>query len=93
MVLLKDGKMTVEDYMKLSKRRLAELLVERDNQPNVSYVPWWLGQSKVCPYTGLECSRILQDCYNCQHFRGNTFYYTTTDHTEFKENKEDKEDK
>ena len=44
-------KLTKEDYMRLSKERLAELLVERDNEvtepiivpaPNTApYTPWW----------------------------------------------------
>ena len=40
MELMKDGKLTKEDYMRLPKERLAELLVERDNLPRIEYVPW-----------------------------------------------------
>ena len=42
-------KLTKEDYMRLPKERLAELLVERDAMDNTPivvpnttpYVPWW----------------------------------------------------
>lgn len=32
-------KLTKEDYMRLPKERLAELLVEADNRPSIEYVP------------------------------------------------------
>ncbi len=45
--------MTVEDYMKLPKRRLAELLVEKE-QSLPTYTPRIVGYS-VCPHDGKEC--------------------------------------
>ena len=45
--------MTVEDYLKLPKRRLAELLVEKE-QSLPTYTPRIVGYS-VCPHDGKEC--------------------------------------
>lgn len=58
-----DNTMTVKDYMKLPKKRLAELLVERDKMggivlpftPNIK--PW------VCD--GTHCVNPCHDCINC----------------------------
>lgn len=57
--------MTKEDYMQLSKERLAELLVERDNEPYITspqqihpFFPDCCGPNGVCinPH---------RDCINC----------------------------
>lgn len=62
--------MTKEDYMKLSKERLAELLVERDNkpyiissQPNKTFFPHCCGPNGVC-------TNPLKDCINCPMLSG-----------------------
>ena len=55
--------MTVEDYMKLPKKRLAELLAERDKMGgivlplNPTTTPW------VCD--GTHCINPFHDCINC----------------------------
>ena len=51
--------MTKEDYMELSKERLAELLAERDKY---SIIPQYGGP--FCPFGG-RCTNIFRDCINC----------------------------
>ena len=56
---------TKEDYMRLPKERLAELLVERDAMettpfapntkpyvpyPSTPYIPWWKDMQIICGY-------------------------------------------
>ena len=58
--------MTVEDYMKLPKRRLAELLVERDRQNFLP--PIWPDkppQFLPCYAPGGICTNPQMDCINC----------------------------
>lgn len=55
--------MTVEDYMKLPKKRLAELLVERDKMGGI-VLPV---SPSVAPYfcDGTHCTNPHHDCINC----------------------------
>lgn len=59
-------KLTKEDYMRLSKERLAELLVEMDSHPiepiQIPAMPvtpsgWWCD--------GIHCTNPHFDCINC----------------------------
>jgi len=54
--------MKKEDYMKLTKERLAELLVERDSQP---VIPTIIGNSHLSCFEGGPCTNPLHDCINC----------------------------
>ena len=60
--------MTKEDYMKLSKERLAELLAERDNEP--WFIPYLftpvIQQTQLSCYApdGI-CMNPQKDCINC----------------------------
>lgn len=74
-------KLTKEDYMRLRKERLAELLVERDNESKIEYVP----SIPVMPATpsgwgcdGIHCTNPQMDCINCpkRSITGGT--YTTS---------------
>lgn len=51
--------MTKEDYMKLSKERLAELLAERDISTQVIHDP-----RPLCGFGGY-CTNPHRDCVNC----------------------------
>ena len=65
--------MTKEDYMHLPKERLAELLVEKDNQPRISPAisnNWW------CSLNDRMCTNPFHDCFNCPN-RNLTITYTT----------------
>lgn len=63
--------MTKDDYMKLSKERLAELLVERDNDSN-PYIPSCPQVSPCFTSNGI-CTNPLRDCINCpRQFNGPT---------------------
>lgn len=61
--------MTKEDYMKLSKERLAELLVERDIPqmfPPPTYIPTIIQQARpLCYEPGGTCTNPFHDCVNC----------------------------
>lgn len=78
--------MKKEDYMKLSKERLAELLEERDNQQNVqpTYVPTVI-QELPCWHKDGVCTNPHMDCINCHrtHF---TFYTTCTSNMHLNDN-------
>ena len=53
--------MTKDDYMRLPKERLAELLVERDNmQQHLLAVPML-----QCYQPGGVCTNPFHDCINC----------------------------
>ena len=61
-------KLTKEDYMRLPKERLAELLVERDNEsiqliPSPSPFPPSPRQNWWCD--GTVCTNPQMDCINC----------------------------
>lgn len=55
--------MTKEDYMKLSKERLAELLVEKDEQP--MQIPVMPAQQSGLLCDGSVCINPFHDCINC----------------------------
>jgi len=76
--------MKKEDYMKLSKERLAELLEERDNQQNVqpTYVPTVIQTNPYefpCWNKDGVCTNPHRDCINCPktHFTDMQQFYTT----------------
>ena len=90
--------MTKEDYLKLSKERLAELLVEQDklfaSRPTV--IPYTITPARepLCYEPGGVCTNKFHDCINCPRLNGTGFdYYTTSSWTggEVK-NFQDKED-
>ena len=73
--------MKKEDYMKLSKERLAELLEERDNEPK--YTPSF-PPIQVAPYQppcyapdGI-CTNPQMDCINCPRLGVTGGQWTTT---------------
>lgn len=53
--------MTQEDYMKLSKERLAELLAERDSQPLMIIER----SPQLSCFEGGPCTNPFYDCINC----------------------------
>lgn len=58
--------MTKEDYMKLSKERLAELLAERDR-----LAPFTVNHPVIdlpCYAPGGHCMNPFHDCVNCPNF-------------------------
>lgn len=69
--------MTREDYMKLPKKRLAELLVERDLP--VTHVPFI--QTLPCYTPDGICTNPLRDCINCPKRGTNIDVITTTNST------------
>jgi hypothetical protein len=66
--------MTKEDYMKLSKERLAELLVEKDLK---SVIPAIEHYSSPC-FAGGQCINPFHDCINCPYQFGNKPWISTT---------------
>ena len=62
---------TIEDYMKLSKRRLAEMLVERDkidSQRQAPLMPYPYPityEGKPCYAPDGICTNPHRDCINC----------------------------
>lgn len=57
--------MTKEDYMQLSKERLAELLVERDRESTV-VIPYPQHTPQLqCYEPGGVCKNPQMDCINC----------------------------
>lgn len=72
------GKMTKEDYMRLPKERLAEMLVARDNQPTLSYIPFQSPRLQ-CYEEGGTCTNPFHDCVNCPRQFGDWNYTTPTD--------------
>ena len=65
--------MTKEDYMKLSKERLAELLAERDSHP---VIPTIIGNSHLSCFEGGPCTNPFHDCINCPR-QGSTGGWST----------------
>ena len=61
-------KLTKEDYMRLPKERLAELLVERDNEseeiPPITFPTIPVKRSDI-PCDGTHCTNPQMDCINC----------------------------
>lgn len=82
--------MTKEDYMRLSKERLAELLAERDelerNKTVIPYQPALAGQyNPPCYAPDGICVNPFHDCINCPRmFNGGG--YTTSNGTDIKPN-------
>ena len=71
--------MNKNDYMRLSKERLAELLEERDNaakQGRVVYIP----QENLIPCYAPNgiCTNPQMDCINCPKRDGGGGYTTTS---------------
>ena len=81
--------MTKEDYMRLPKERLAELLAERDSAPPAIINPLITLPRPQCWEEGGTCSNPFHDCVNCPR-RGSSGgivtktegTYTTTTNTE-----------
>lgn len=69
--------LTKEDYMKLPKERLAELLVERDLP--VTHLPF--SQIVPCYAPGGICTNPQRDCINCPKRGTNIGVITTTNTT------------
>lgn len=61
--------MTKEDYMKLPKERLAELLAERDTDI-IRFVPIRIESWHPSCYEGGPCTNPFHDCINCPHLSG-----------------------
>jgi len=84
-------KLTKEDYMQLSKERLAELLVQRDEEeeaqkrfaspwdaPYVPNYPWVTYDDKKGPcFDGKPCNNPFHDCVNCPGRWSTGGYWTT----------------
>jgi hypothetical protein len=75
--------MKKEDYMNLSKERLAELLAERDamGMQGIGTIPTdrYAGL-EICRISGGYCSNPFHDCINCAN-HGNSGFYTTSTNT------------
>lgn len=68
--------MTKEDYMKLSKERLAEMLVEKDI--TVSQSPYSFPMTiPHCPFDG-GCCTYCGSCTYCPRYNLGTTHYTVT---------------
>lgn len=68
--------MTKEDYLRLPKERLAELLAERDAQPFIGpYIPPLFSRPLTC-FEGGPCTNPQMDCVNCPR-HGSTYPFTT----------------
>lgn len=73
-------KLTKEDYMRLPKERLAELLVERDK---LGFAPTWVNQpmqTTPCYAPDGICTNPQMDCINCPK-RGSSSGRLTTINT------------
>ena len=82
--------MTKEDYMKLTKQRLAELLAERDIEKQMSDTLKQRGETSNFPFPALNgvpcfapggyCTNPHHDCINCPGKQDNGIYinHTTT---------------
>ena len=87
-------KLTKEDYMRLPKERLAELLVEMDNEkvdpivvPSTPSIPIMPTQPSGWGCDGVHCTNPQMDCINCPrtlHYRTNTKSYSVGDEKEEK---------
>lgn len=78
--------MTKEDYMRLPKARLAELLAERDalQEKNPRYVPLQTWQHP-CSDPSWPCTNPQHDCVNCPR-AGACYKYTITGNTKMNDN-------
>ena len=75
--------MTKEDYMRLPKERLAELLAERDEQDSIKrdflHQPVWAPNQPPCYAPDGTCVNPFHDCINCpKMFHGGGTITTTT---------------
>ena len=72
--------MTKEDYMRLPKERLAELLAERDNEPQRLVFPNPdNGYNVPCYASNGVCVNPFHDCINCPKMFGGGGYTTTNE--------------
>ena len=71
--------MTKEDYMRLPKERLAELLVERDKsvQPLIRIMPTDSPRLQ-CYEPGGTCINPFHDCVNCPRLQRGTGTWVST---------------
>ena len=76
--------MTKEDYMRLPKERLAELLAEIDWQVHKRYT--YLAPSPCYSKDGV-CTNPYHDCVNCPRQFGSGGHFTTTTGVELKDEK------
>lgn len=76
--------MTKEDYMKLSKERLAELLAGRDSQ---LVTPTIVESPRLSCFEGGPCTNPFHDCINCprQTTGGSWTTTSTTDNRDYAE--------
>ena len=59
-------KLTKEDYMRLPKERLAELLAEMDNNPGEPIqIPAMPTTPSIWGCDGIHCTNPHMDCINC----------------------------
>lgn len=84
--------MTKEDYMRLPKARLAELLAEIDEQDRnktiIPYQPVLGGQyNPPCYAPDGVCINPQRDCINCPKLHYGGGYTTTSDGTDIKTKK------
>ena len=89
--------LTKEDYLKFSKERLAELLVEKDRElaSKPSLVPYTIVQERqpLCYEPGGICTNKFHDCINCPRTNYTGFnYYSTSWTGQETKNFPDKED-
>lgn len=71
--------MLFQDYMKLSKKRLAELLAERDMHDYIGSVGTFNPTEVVpCWSEGGYCSNPYHDCINCPKLSNNNNNTTTS---------------
>jgi len=93
--------LTKEDYMKLDKKRLAELLVEKDNEIERlrQYYPPVISPylqpdlTPKCYEPGGTCTNPHMDCINCpRKITGSPWTYTTTSNIIRGNNEQGKDD-
>lgn len=88
---MENGRLTKSDYMRLPKRRLAEMLVERDKidsqrQAQLMTYPYPITyESKPCYAPDGICVNPQRDCINCPRLFGGNSNITTTSFTDGKE--------
>lgn len=71
--------MTKEDYMRLPKERLAELLAERDNEPQRLVFPNPNnGYNVPCYAPNGVCANPFHDCIDCPKMFGGGGYTTSS---------------
>lgn len=75
--------MNKEDYMRLPKERLAELLAEKDAEKKIPSYPPPIGvptQDLDC-FHGGPCINPFHDCVNCPHLDSTRLQYKYTTST------------